>query len=137
MPPAKNDILTQQLIKNLDLTNELVRELINDFHEGELDFTKLSAELNHLVDQFKQLSVSLDQTDNIILNINLKIALLEKTVNDLENWKKEHAQKEQERNLQNEMADKRGKWQILTALVTGVIGVLGSLIAIIVNYLNK
>lgn len=135
MSPVKNDLLTQQLIKNLDLTNQLVRELTSDFHEGELDFAKLNIELNHLIEQFKELSTSLDQTDEILLNINLKIAILEKTVHELESWSKERKRKDQE--IENELTDKRGRWQLFTALVTGVIGILGSLIAIILNYLNK
>jgi len=135
MSPVKNDLLTQQLIKNLDLTNQLVRDLTNDFHEGELDFAKINVELNHLIEQFKQLSTSLDQTDEILLSINLKIAVLEKTIHELESWSKERKRKDQE--FENELADKRGKWQLLTALITGVIGILGSIIAIMLNYLNK
>lgn len=135
MSPVKNDLLTQQLIKNLDLTNDLVRELTQDLHEGELDFAKLNVELYHLIEQFKQLSVSLDQTDEILLSINLKIAILEKTLSELESWSKDRKKKDQE--IENELADRKGKWQLLTALVTGVIGILGSLIAIMLNYLNK
>jgi chromosome segregation ATPase len=137
MPPVKNDLLTQELVKNLDLTNELVRELVSSLHAGEVDFAKLSTELSHLVAQFKELSTSLDQTDELILNINLKIALLEKTVNDLEASIKEQRKREQDRSLQNEIADKAGKWRILTSLIAGVLGILGSLIAIILNYINK
>lgn len=133
MPPAKNDLLTQELVKNIDLTNQLVRQLISDLHAGEVDFAKLSTELNHLIDQFKQLSLSLDQTDELILSINLKIALIEKTVNELENWSKEQKKREHDQILQTQLVDKRGKWQLLTS----IIGIIGSLIAIILNYLNK
>jgi len=137
MPPVKNDALNQELIKNLDITHELVRELISDLHAGEVDFAKLSTELNHLIAQFKELSGSLDQTDELILNINLKIALLERSVHDLENWVKETRQKEQVQVLQNQIADKRGRFQMLAALISGVIGIIAALISIVVNYLNK
>lgn len=136
MPPVKNDFITQELVKNLDLTNELVRQLISDLHAGELDFAKLSIELNHLVAQFKELSTSLDQTDELILNINLKIAILEKTVNDMEKFLKEEKQRQQDKALHTEMADKAGKWRVATSLVAGVLGIAGSLIAIVLNYLN-
>lgn len=137
MPPAKNDALNQELIKNLDTTHELVRQLISDLHAGEVDFAKLSTELNHLIVQFKELSHSLDQTDDLILNINLKIALLEKSVHDLETWIKEQRQKEQTQALQTEIVNKRGRWQMLAALISAVIGIMGSLISIAAHYLNK
>jgi septal ring factor EnvC (AmiA/AmiB activator) len=137
MPPAKNDLANQELIKNLDVTHQLVRQLISDLREGEIDFAKLSTELNHLIAQFKELSHSLDQTDDLILNINLKIALLEKSVNDLENWVKEYKQKEQVQAMQTQIADKRGRWQMFAAVASGVIGIIGSLVSIIINHLNK
>jgi chromosome segregation ATPase len=136
MPPVKNDFITQELVKNLDLTNELVRQLISDLHARELDFAKLSVELNHLVAQFKELSGSLDQTDELILNINLKIAVLEKTVNDIEKSLKEEKQREQEKALHAEIADKAGRWRMATSLAAGVLGIVGSIIAIVLNYLN-
>jgi chromosome segregation ATPase len=137
MPPVKNETLNQELIKNLDITHELVRQLISDLHAGEVDFAKLSTELNHLIAQFKELSSSLDQTDELILNINLKIALLERSVHDLENWVKETRQKEQAQALQNQIADKRGRFQMLAALISGVIGIIAALVSMVVNYLNK
>lgn len=138
MPPAKNnEALNQELIKNLDITHELVRQLISDLHAGEVDFAKLSTELNHLIVQFKELSNSLDQTDDLILSINLKIALLEKSVHDLESWVKEQRQREQTQALQTEIANKRGRWQMLAAMISAVIGIIGSLISITINYLNK
>ncbi len=133
MPPVKNDILTNELIKNIDLTNDLVRELIADFHAGEVDFAKLSTELNHLIAQFKELSNSLNETDELILSINLKIALLEKTVNELENWSKEQRKREQDQLMYNQAADRRGRWQ----LIAGALGIMGSIISMIFNYLNK
>lgn len=137
MPPVKNDNLTQELVRNLDLTNQLVRELITDIHAGEVDFAKLSAELSHLVSQFKYLSESLSETDDDLYDMNIKIALMEKTLSDLQEWSRETQKKEADILVQNQLADKKGKWQMATALVTGVVGVLGSIIAIILNYLSK
>lgn len=133
MPPVKSDILTQELIKNIDLTNDLVRELIADFHAGEVDFAKLSTELNHLISQFKELSTSLNQTDELILSINLKIALLEKTVSELESWSKEQRKREQDQLMYNQTTDRRGRWQLLA----GALGIIGSIISLVFNYLNK
>jgi len=134
MPPVKNnDAFIQELIKNIDLTNELVKELIQDLHSGEVDFAKLSTELNHLISQFKELSISLDQTDELILNINVKIALIERTVHELETWVKDHERREKEQVLQNQLADKKGRWQLIAA----VLGIAGSIISMLFNYLNK
>jgi peptidoglycan hydrolase CwlO-like protein len=134
MTPPKNfnEHIIADFIHNLDATTELVQNLLRDIREGEVNFASISTELRILVNNVKELSVSIRETDEDINILNTKIALLEKSVIELEEWMK-NRQAEEKSSVHLRVASTSGKWQLLTGAITGIIALIASIITIIVT----
>ncbi len=133
MPP-KNDILTAELSKNLELTHQLVVGLIRDLREDGIDFVQLKLEVKALVDNFKALQEKVNDHKDDVAEFKLKIALLERYVEELKQQNKEKEKATQEMNaaiVASKSSEKQGKWQAWAAVGAGLIGLIASIIAIV------
>lgn len=116
-------------VKTLELTTDLVQQLISDIKDGEVNFSSLRFELKALVENVKHMSDLIADNDSDINDLRIKIALLEKSVADLESWHK--AKKDKEHSV--ETANQAGKWQVTAVLITGFISLVSTIISIILN----
>lgn len=135
MPP-KNDFLTHELAKNLELTYQLLHGLMQDLKEGNIDFVQLKTEVSNLVGFVEKISDSMDNSKNEFHQFKIDFAILKKDLDDLKTWSKEVQTKEQNNQalvLQAKSADRQGKWQFWSGLVTSVIALIGSIIALIIK----
>jgi len=110
----------------------LVQKLLQNLHEGEVDFIALKTELEILTKNVDTLVNELGEKDKNIQDLKLKIELINILVNDLklkinESSKEETALKATER---------QGKWQLFTGITTALIALIGTIIAIALNYLK-
>ncbi len=129
---TKNDLIILEFSKNLELTNQLVQKLLQNLHEGEVDFIALKTELEILTKNVDMLVDELGEKDRNIQDLKLKIELINILVNDLklrinDTTKEETALKATER---------QGKWQLFTGITTALIALIGTIIAIALNYLK-
>lgn len=129
---TKNDLIILEFSKNLELTNQLVQKLLQNLHEGEVDFIALKTELEILSKNVDTLVDELGEKDRNIQDLKLKIELINILVNDLklkinDTTKEETALKATER---------QGKWQLFTGITTALIALIGTIIAIALNYLK-
>jgi predicted metalloenzyme YecM len=129
---TKNDLIILEFSKNLELTNQLVQNLLQNLHEGEVDFIALKTELEILTKNVDMLVDELGEKDRNIQDLKLKIELINILVNDLklrinDTTKEETALKATER---------QGKWQLFTGITTALIALIGTIIAIALNYLK-
>lgn len=134
MPPSRvsTERIIQDFGQSLDFTNELVQNLLKDLQDSAIDFTQLRTELNNLISSFKELSQSLKSTDTRISDINLKFALMEQHIKQLEN-KLSEMDKDKK---QHDLADKTGKWQMKVALTAGAISFITAIISILYQILK-
>lgn len=129
---TKNDLIILEFSKNLELTNQLVQKLLQDLHEGEVDFIALKTELENLSKNVDTLIDELGEKDKNIQELKLKIEIINILVNDLklkinDTSKEETALKATER---------QGKWQLFTGITTALIALIGTIVAIALNYLK-
>lgn len=132
-----NERVSEEFIRNLEATTELVQQLIRDIREGEIDFATIKTELRILVENVKALSSLIRESEDGIAGLKTQVALLEKTVSELEEWVKSKKHKEHEESTALKVADKNGKWQTLTAITAGALAFVTAVVTLIVNLLSK
>lgn len=139
MTPSKNSNTdhSDEFIRSLEATTDLVQQLLHDIREGEVDFAAIKTELRILVDNVKELSSLIREGESGISSLQTKVALLEKAVAELEEWMKHRKQKEEGESLSLKVADKAGQWQIIGAIVTGILALLTALATLIISLLTK
>lgn len=134
MPPLKDDkVAIQDFTKTLELTTELVQQLISDIREGEINFSALSTELKGLVDSVRENAEFVRGNEVEINDLKLKIALLERSVRDLEKWVDSKKQSENQSITSLAVADRSGRWQFFAILTTGFLTLVGTIITILFN----
>lgn len=139
----KNEALEQYINEELAQEAEAIQkisheiqQLLDETQESQVEFAVLNADLKHFVNNLKELSIIIKGDVN---NISLltKIALLTKSIQDIEEWIKQ--EKEKQKSDKKDIAavavaDKTGKWQLMTATITGTMGLIASIITIILNF---
>lgn len=125
-----------ELIKNLEATTDQVHLLLEDIRDSEIEFATIKTELHIFVDNVKQLATLIQETDSG-QSLLTRLALVENAIEELENWKNT----EQSKLLSHEQpaivaADKAGRWQLITAVATGILALLTSAITLIMNLLS-
>jgi adenine deaminase len=142
MPPSIPRIsngeahLIDQFIKDLEGTADQVQKLLDTVRASELDFAAIKTELRLLCINVKEISSILRDGDGGVSLIT-RIALLEQRVKELEKDldKKDDLVKTTNNSLvEINVADKHGKWQLRMALATGILGLIGSIIAALANH---
>lgn len=129
----QNDKVAVEFISTLDSTTKLVQRLLEDIREGEVNFATLKTELSSLMTKVKELSVLVRDSEGEVSELTIRIALLERAVEELEEWVKH--QRDKDKN--SIVADKQGKWQVITAAITGGLALLASILALLMNLLGK
>lgn len=125
--------LIDEFIKDLEATSEQVQKLLDTVRASELDFAAIKTELRILCENVKDISSLLRDGEGGVSLIT-RITLLEHKAKELEKnieKKEDNARTTQQSLAEIEIADKTGKWQMRTALATGIIGLLASAITLI------
>lgn len=122
-----------EFLSALDSTTKLVQQLLEDIREGEVNFATLKTELSSLMTKVKELSVLVRDSEGEVSELTTRVALLERAVQELEEWVKQQRDKDKS----SVVADKQGKWQVITAAVTGGLALLASILALLMNLLGK
>lgn len=130
---TKDDRIALDFVKTLELTTELVQQLIADIKDGEINFSALKTELKNLVDNVKDTSALVKGTETRLQDLKLKVALLEKSVADLEEWSKDKQQKETLNVTSLAVADRTGKWQFAAIITTGLLTLVTTVVTILFN----
>lgn len=123
-------------MRSLENTTTLVQRLVDDIREGEIDFATLKTELRILVGNVKELSGLSRDSEDSISELNTKVAVLERIVEEIEDWIKNRQQKDNS-DIPLKVAEKAGRWQTITAITTGVLGLTTAIITLIVNLFVK
>lgn len=132
MTPSKNLNVSPEFIRSLETTTHLVQRLSDDIRESEVDFASIKTELRILISDVKELASFLRDNETSISELKLKIALLEKSVEDLEQWISEKKKSDDA----SKIADKTGKWQTITASVTGGLALVAGVISLLIHLLK-
>jgi len=116
--------------------SEQIQQLLEETKESQVEFAVLNANLKHFVEDLKELSTIIKGDAN---NISLltKIALITKSIADIEEWMKQEKEKQKSDKKDSSavaVAEKTGRWQLMTATVTGTLGLIASIVTIIVNF---
>ncbi len=133
--------LLEEFIKDLDATTSQVQSLLNDVRESEVEFATIKTELRIFVEHVKELSSIIREGDKGS-SLLTRIALVEKSIEEIETWIKIVNQKQltpaspsSQHSLQ--LADKTGKWQLVTAITAGILAFITSTITLLINLLTK
>lgn len=125
----------EEFIKDLEATSEQVQKLLETVRSSELDFAAIKTELRILCENVKDISSLLRDGDGKV-SLVTRIVLLEQKLHNLERdmeRKDSHSKTAQQSLAEIVVADKTGKWQMRTALATGIIGLLASVLTLIVQ----
>ena len=137
MPPSpvKNNIdsvLIEQFNRELSETTEVIEKLLDQVQEGQVEFAAVKTELRILCEEVRRLS-SIIRGDNGI-SIVTRQALVEQKMEALEQlWQEKRKEEKEERKSMVELSvvKTEGQWKLYSILVTGIIGIVGSIISII------
>lgn len=134
-----NEELAQEA-EAIQQISEQLQQLLEETKENQVEFAVLNANLKHFVEDLKDLS-SIIKGDAKEISLLTKIALLTKSIEDIEEWIEQEKEKEKEKLKSDKkdssavaVAEKTGRWQLMTATVTGTLGLIASIITIIVNF---
>lgn len=150
MPHLKQNTdhhLLEEFIKELEATTQQVQLLLRDIRESELEFASTKTELKIFVENVKELS-SLIREGGDGGSLLTRVALVEKSVEEIESWIKIANQKKETQIASTtqttaasqhaiQVAEKAGRWQLITAIATGILALLTSTISLIINLLGK
>lgn len=130
-----NEELAQEA-EAIQKISDQIQQLLEETKESQVEFAVVNANLKHFVDDLKELSTIIKGDAN---NISLltKIALITKSITDIEEWIKQEKEKQKSDKKDNsaiEVAEKTGRWQLMTATVTGTLGLIASIVTIILNF---
>ncbi len=143
MPPSPNkqssfdQALLDQFIRDLESTSEVLEKLLDQIQESEVDLAAHKTELRILCEEVKRLSTIVRGEGGI--SLVTRMALIEQRMIELEkDWQeKKNEDKEDRKSLvEVKLADKKGKWELYTILVTGVIGIIASIVSMIFQNMN-
>ena len=137
MPPSpvKNNIdsvLIEQFNRELSETTEVIEKLLDQVQEGQVEFAAVKTELRILCEEVRRLS-SIIRGENGI-SIVTRQALVEQKMEALEQlWQEKRKEEKEERKSMVELSvvKTEGQWKLYSILVTGIIGIVGSIISII------
>lgn len=139
MPPSPkqnniDQVILEQFIRDLESTSEALEKLLDQVQESSIDLAAHKTELRILCEEVRRLS-------NIVrgeggISLVTRMALIEQRMQELEkDWQeKKHEEKSDRKSLvEVQLADKQGKWKVYTLLVTGVIGIITTVVTFIVQ----
>lgn len=136
MPPSPksnvDQLLLDQFIRDLENTSEALEKLLDLVQESEVDLAAHKTELRILCEEVKRLSSIVRGEGGI--SLVTRMALLEQRMAELEkDWqeKKHHEKEERKSMVEVQLADKKGKWELYTILVTGILGIIASIVTVI------
>lgn len=137
MPPSPNksnidQLLLDQFIRDLENTSEALEKLLDLVQESEVDLAAHKTELRILCEEVKRLSSIVRGEGGV--SLVTRMALLEQRMAELEkDWqeKKHHEKEERKSMVEVQLADKKGKWELYTILVTGILGIIASIVTVI------
>jgi chromosome segregation ATPase len=116
----------EDLAKNLDQTNEMIKDILEGLHNNDIVYAELKVELNNLIGQGKDLSKSIKYSDGKIQDLQLKVALLEQSNTSLISKFEEY----DKHSKQIELADRSGKWGTKAAYIGGILSFIASMAAL-------
>jgi hypothetical protein len=143
MTHSKQDLdhlLLEEFVKDLEATTLQVQSLLQDIRESEVEFATIKTELRIFIEHVKELSSIIREGDGGS-SLLTRIALVEKSVTEIEAWVKTTNQKKDTQSTTAhttlQVADKTGRWQLMTAIATGVLALITSTITLLFNLLGK
>ena len=110
----------------------LVKQLLEDIREGEVNFAIIKVELASVLVKVKVLSSLVRDSEGELSELNTRIALLERAVAELEIWVKQQRDKDGAVLVTNT----QGRWQLIIAIVTGGIALIASILGLLVNLIK-
>lgn len=133
MPPSvrgsKDNLKNEAaFIRELEAVNEYVEQLTELIQNGKVESAGLRSELKIMYENVREISALLRGSADGKTSILTRLALIEQGILNL--------QKEVSDNDDINKADVTGQWQMKTALVTGVIGLLASILSVLFS-MNK
>lgn len=140
MPPSPNktsnfdQALLDQFLRDLESTSEVLEKLLDQIQESEVDLAAHKTELRILCEEVKRLSSIVRGEGGV--SLITRMALLEQRMTELEkDWQeKKHEEKADRKSMvEVQLADKKGKWELYTILVTGVLGIIASIVSLVVR----
>lgn len=132
-------LLIEEFIKDVESTSNQVAQLLKEMRDSEVEFATVKTELRILVQNFKELSALIKDGDGRI-SILTRMALLEKSIKDIEEWVKKQDAKSSESKKEDtalKLADKSGKWQVYTTLVAGILAVISTVVTVLATIFSK
>lgn len=124
-------LLADQLARGLEETKKLVQSLQTEVHASAITQTHLKVSVDNM-------QSTLESLNKIIREGNGEKSLIARIMT-LENFKKEaekHMDEERNRKKSAEIEDKKGKWQMKTAMLTGSISVLIAVLSAVISFLK-
>jgi len=121
-----------EFLSAVNSTTMLVKQLLEDIREGEVNFAIIKTELTSVLTKVKELSSLVRDSEGDLSELNTRVALLERAVLELESWVKQ--QREQGSTVL--IANTQGRWQVITAITTGGLGLIAAIIALMMNIIK-
>lgn len=123
--------LADQLAKGLEETKKLVQSLQTEVHAAAITQTHLKVSVDNM-------QSTLESLNKIIREGNGEKSLIARIMT-LENFKKEaekQLEEERSRKKSTEIEDKKGKWQLKTAVLTGSVSVIIAILSAVVSFVK-
>lgn len=158
---VNSDVLFEEFTKDVEAIAEQVTLLIQDIQESKLQFNNVSSELNHLIQNVKEISNIIRNDDSHKGSLLTRMALLERSLEEVKVYIEKDAATDQElitrvailetkiltledlvKNLnrtstfpsddkEEEVAE--GKWKFYITVATGVFTILGTVVAVLLE----
>lgn len=138
MPPSLSKInnidpiVLEKFLRELESTADQIEKLFEQVQESSVDLTVCKTELRLLCEEVRKLSSIVRGEGGP--SLVTRMALMEARMVELEKDQQETKQNEKADRkslVEIELADKTGKWKVYTILVTGIIGIIGSIVTLI------
>ena len=78
-----------EFLAAVNSTTMLVKQLLEDIREGEVNFAVIKTELASVLAKVKELSSLVRDNEGELSELNTRVALLERAVSELESWVKQ------------------------------------------------
>jgi chromosome segregation ATPase len=158
---VNSDILFEEFTKDVEAITEQVTLLVQDIQESKLHFNNINSELNHLIQNVKEISNIIRNDDSHKGSLLTRMALLEKSLEEVKVYIEKDTVTDQELNTKVAILETKiitleeivknlnqpktfpsddkeeevdgGKWKFYITIATGIFTILGTVVAVLLE----
>lgn len=158
---VNSDLLLEEFTKDVEAIAKQVTLLVKDIQESKLHFNNISSELNHLIQNVKDISNIIRNDDSHKGSLLTRMALLEKSLEEVKVYIEKDAVTDLELNTKVAVLEQKfitleelvkslnqpktfpsddkeeevdeGKWKFYMTVATGIFTILGTVVAVLLE----